>query len=54
LGESNKKAKAIRFQAPRLTCALLELSEDGDIELKVRSDAKKSSYIVALNFYFVW
>jgi hypothetical protein len=35
-----KRAKAIRFQAPQLRSALLEISEDVDTEPKDRSDAK--------------
>jgi hypothetical protein len=35
-----KSVKAIRFQAPQLRSALLELSEDVDTEPKDRSDAK--------------
>ena len=36
-----KSVKAIRYQAPQLRSALLELCEDGDTEPKDRSDAKK-------------
>ena len=36
-----KSVKAIRFQAPQLRSALLQLSKDNDTEPKDRSDAKK-------------
>jgi hypothetical protein len=52
-----KSVQAIRFQAPQLRSALLELSEDGDTEAKDRSDAKRKKYLrslVALNLYLVW
>lgn len=36
-----KSVKAIRFQAPKIRSALLQLSKDKDVEAKDRSDAKK-------------
>jgi hypothetical protein len=35
-----KNIKTIRYQAPQLRSALLELSEDGDTETKDSSDIK--------------
>ena len=35
-----KSVKAIRFQAPKIRSALLQLSKDKDVEAKDRSDAK--------------
>jgi hypothetical protein len=51
-----KSVKAIRFQAPQLRSALLELSEDVDTEPKDRSDANKNHLkcLVDLNLYLVW
>ena len=48
-----KSVKAIRYQAPQLRSALLALSEDGDIEPKDRSDAKKL-YKVLGKFEFIF
>uniref|UniRef100_A0A8I6XVA6 DUF4371 domain-containing protein n=1 Tax=Hordeum vulgare subsp. vulgare TaxID=112509 RepID=A0A8I6XVA6_HORVV len=48
-----KSVKAIRYQAPQLRSALLELCEDGDTEPKDRSDAKKLYKMVGkLEFIF--
>ena len=48
-----KSVKAIRYQAPQLRSALLELSEDCDTEPKDRSDAKKL-YEVLGSFDFIF
>jgi hypothetical protein len=48
-----KSVKAIRFQAPQLRSALLELSGDVDIEPKDRSDAKKLFKVLG-SFEFIF
>src|SRR4051812_21618058 len=48
-----KSVKAIRFQAPQIRSALLELSEDVDTEAKDRSDAKKLFKVLG-SFEFIF
>ena len=48
-----KSVKAIRFQAPQIRSALLELSEDRDTEAKDRSDAKNLFEVLG-SFEFIF